>query len=244
MIERYCGGLIPAPVRDAQTQPDLELVAAIEQTVDQVTQDANRLDFSMALRGVWELIARLNKYIVVREPWVLAKSPDKRPVLDTTLYHAANALSVVASLIQPVMPETARKLGVIFASATRPWDDALKTGGLTPGLPIGKIEQLFPRIELTVEELRSNRSTPVSEQQNPAAPTTPTPAPAAAPVAAPAPSAGPSTTASRSTTFSRSICGWRESSLPRESELEEADEAVDRRRDRAANAGCRYRRGV
>jgi methionyl-tRNA synthetase len=191
MIERYCGGQIPAPVRDSQTQPDLELVAAIEQTVDQVTQDANRLDFSMALRGVWELIARLNKYIVVREPWVLAKSPDKRPVLDTTLYHAANALSVVASLIHPVMPETARKLGVIFASGTRPWDDALKTGGLTPGLPIGKIEQLFPRIELTVEELRSNRSTPVSEQQNPAAPTTPTPAAAAAPVAAPAASAAP-----------------------------------------------------
>ena len=188
MIERYCSGRIPAPVRDSQTQPDLELVAAIEQTVDQVTQDANRLDFSMALRGVWELIARLNKYIVVREPWVLAKSPDERPVLDTTLYHAANALSVVASLIQPVMPETARKLCVIFASATRPWDDALKTGGLTPGLPIGKIEQLFPRIDLTVEELRSNRSTLVSEQQNPAPPAaTPTPAPPAVPVASAAP---------------------------------------------------------
>jgi len=181
MIERYCASRIPAPVRDSETELDRELVAAIAQTVDQVTQDANRLDFSMALRGVWELIARLNKYIVVREPWVLAKSPEKRPVLDTTLYNAANALSVVASLIQPVMPETARKLGVLFASGTRRWDDALKTGGLEPGLPIGKIEQLFPRIDLTVEELRANRSTPVSEQQNPAPPVPNAPAPAAAP---------------------------------------------------------------
>jgi methionyl-tRNA synthetase len=188
MIERYCAGRIPVPVKDSETDLDVELVAAIAQTVDQVTQDANRLDFSMALRGVWELIARLNKYIVVREPWALAKSPAQRPVLDTTLYHAANALSVVASLIQPVMPETARKLGQMFASGSRPWDAALRTGGLKPGLPIGKIEQLFPRIELTVEELRSDRSTPVSEQ-NPASPapaTTPAPTPAATPAAAPA----------------------------------------------------------
>jgi methionyl-tRNA synthetase len=187
MIERYCGGRIPAPVREAEAQPDRDLVAAIAQTVDQATQDANRLDFSMALRGIWELIARLNKYIVVREPWALAKSPDKRPVLDTTLYHAATALSVVGSLIQPVMPETARKLGVLFASGSRPWDEALKTGGLEPGLPIGKIEQLFPRIELTIEELRSNRSIPVSEEQNPASaavPTTSSPAPAPTPAAA------------------------------------------------------------
>jgi methionyl-tRNA synthetase len=135
----------------------------------------------MALRGVWELIARVNKYVVVREPWALAKDPEKRQLLETTLYNAADVLSVVGGLIDPVMPETAKKIRVLFAAPERAWQ-ALAPGGLPSGQPIGKVDQLFPRIELTVDELRA-RSTDVSEQQ----PTPPAPpAAAASPAAAPA----------------------------------------------------------
>jgi methionyl-tRNA synthetase len=184
MIQRYCGGRIPAAAIAAQTEVDAELRAAVERTIDQAIRDADRFDFSMALRGVWDLIARLNKYIAVREPWALAKSAERRGVLDATLYNAANTLSVVGSLIQPVMPDTAAKLSGLLGAPLRPWNATLKTGQLEPGLAIGKIEQLFPRIELTVDELRAKGSTSVSEQ-NPAPPAS-TPPPAA-PAAAPPP---------------------------------------------------------
>jgi methionyl-tRNA synthetase len=178
MIERYCAGRVPERAAAAETPLDVELCGASAQTVRQVTDDAGRLDFSTALRGVWDLIARVNKYVVVREPWALAKSPEKRQLLETTLYNAADVLSIVGGLIDPVMPEAAKKIRVLFAAPERAWQ-ALAPGGLPAGQPIGRLDQLFPRIELTVDELRA-RSANVSEQQ----PTTP---PAAAPPAAPAP---------------------------------------------------------
>ena len=178
MIERYCAGRVPERAAAAETPLDVELCGASAQTVRQVTDDAGRLDFSTALRGVWDLIARVNKYVVVREPWALAKSPEKCQLLETTLYNAADVLSIVGGLIDPVMPEAAKKIRVLFAAPERAWQ-ALAPGGLPAGQPIGRLDQLFPRIELTVDELRA-RSANVSEQQ----PTTP---PAAAPPAAPAP---------------------------------------------------------
>jgi methionyl-tRNA synthetase len=174
-----------------QTELDVELQTAIRDAVAQVTRDAERLDFSMALRGVWDLIARVNKYVVVREPWALAKSPANRQLLETTLYHAADALGIVGRLIEPVMPETATKIRGLFEAPDRTWQ-ALEPGRLASGRPIGRIDQLFPRIELTVDELRAaatggrtDRSAHVSEQQPP----TPPAAPAAAPASAPAPAA-------------------------------------------------------
>jgi len=184
MIERYCESRVPQRTPGVEEAADVGLQTAKDRAIDDVSRDARRLDFSMALRGVWSLISEVNKYVVVREPWALAKSPEKRPLLDTTLYNAANTLNVVAALIQPVMPETARRISTIFGAQPRQWDESLKTAGLQPGQPLGKIEQLFPRIELTVEQLRANGSTAVSEQQ---------PAPAAPAPAAPAPAPAAST---------------------------------------------------
>jgi len=194
MIERYCGGIVPARAAGAETAVDAELRAASEQTIQQVTRDTGRLDFSTALRGVWDLIARVNKYVVVREPWALAKAPDKRALLEATLYNAADALSIVGELIEPAMPQTAKKIRALFGAPERAWQ-ALGPGGLPSGQAIGTIDQLFPRIELTVDELRAtanasgdrhDRSTDVSEQQPPTPPAAPAAAAPAAPAAAPA----------------------------------------------------------
>ena len=80
-----------------------------------------RFDFSGALREVWSLISDLNKYIVTREPWVLAKNPDLRPVLDATLGNAADVLRVVAALIEPVMPSTSARIRGMLGIAAENW---------------------------------------------------------------------------------------------------------------------------
>jgi methionyl-tRNA synthetase len=177
MIERYCGGRVPAAVPGVQTEVDVELLTATKETIASATKEAvDRLDFSMALRLVWDLIARVNKYIVVREPWALAKSPEKRQLLETTLYHAADVLSIVGALVEPVMPETAKKIRTLFVVPDRPWQ-SLAPSGLPSGQPIGKIEQLFPRIDLTVEELRATVSEPANpNSQNPQNPNPQNPA--------------------------------------------------------------------
>jgi methionyl-tRNA synthetase len=110
MIQRYCGGRIPdAPMQTRQTL-DTDLQAAVERTIDVVRRQFESFQITIALQETWELIRRLNKYIVEREPWALAKDPEKRATLDTTLYVAADALRVIAALIEPVMPDTAGRI--------------------------------------------------------------------------------------------------------------------------------------
>ena len=67
-------------------------------------------NFSRALENVWELISRVNKYIVENEPWVLAEKPAEARRLDSVLFHAAESLRVIAALLTPVVPKTAQNL--------------------------------------------------------------------------------------------------------------------------------------
>jgi methionyl-tRNA synthetase len=179
MIQRYCGGIVPDRPAGAQDPLDVELVRTVEQTIAGATSEAERFDFSTALRGIWELISALNKYIVAREPWSLAKSPESKPLLDATLYNAADVLRIVAALIEPVMPSTTERIRRMLGSPAETWV-GLAPGTLKSGTTLGTVEPLFPRMEHTVDQLRKMAG--AGEANPPAA----QPPAAAAPAAAPA----------------------------------------------------------
>ena len=159
MIQRYCGGVVPAP-SVAPAASDLELRLSAENTIRLATAGADAFEFSSALREIWALISTLNKYIVAREPWALAKDPASRPLLDTTLYNAADALRVVAALVDPVMPSTAARIRAMLGMAEAETWTGLAVGTLGAGNTLGPIEPLFPRMEHTVDELRKMADTP------------------------------------------------------------------------------------
>lgn len=88
-----------------------------------INESMESLRFSDALRQIWELINEANKEIDMERPWELAKTnPDHLGKLISGLL---SALSDIANLLEPFMPETSRKI-----------IDQLKTG---------KAEPLFPR---------------------------------------------------------------------------------------------------
>lgn len=189
MIVRYCDGAVPERTRGVETALDLDLQATASATIAGTLSEAARFDFSAALRGVWELISALNKYIVSREPWALAKAPASRPLLDATLYNAADALRVVAALVEPVMPQSAQRIRKMLGSPAESWLD-LQPGTLKAGTRLGPIEPLFPRMEHTVSELRAMSDSGGGPTPPPAAPTGPAPA-AGAPAPATAATGGP-----------------------------------------------------
>jgi methionyl-tRNA synthetase len=199
MIQRYCDGRVPDPATEANEDADTGFQARINTAIARTIEAATHYDFSQGLRETWELISAVNKYIVGREPWVLAKGPESRPLLNTTLYNAADALRVVAALVDPVMPGTASRIRTMLGTASESWV-GLKAGTLTPGLTLGRIDPLFPRMEHSVEELRAMATTEggSGEPAGQPAPATSQPAPAtAAPAAAPAqPPAAPAAAAS------------------------------------------------
>jgi methionyl-tRNA synthetase len=169
MIHRYREGVVPgSPAHD---ELDKRLQGDIEKTIEAVRGQFEAFQISVALQDTWDLIRSVNQYIVKREPWTLAKDPAHRATLDATLYHAADALRVTAALVDPVMPSAAERVRGMLGITQERWTD-LKPGTLKPGIRLGPTEALFPRIEKTLEELRS-MSTDQPAPQAPVAPEAP-----------------------------------------------------------------------
>jgi methionyl-tRNA synthetase len=153
MIARYCDGAVPAPA--AGDDLDRALEADIQRTIEAARGGFARFELSVALQAIWDVLVRgVNQYIVKREPWRLAKKVEDRRLLDTTLYHSADALRVIAVLVDPVMPEAAERIRRMLGLPQEQWTD-LKANTLRAGTRLGAIEPLFPRIEKDVEELRA-----------------------------------------------------------------------------------------
>jgi methionyl-tRNA synthetase len=175
MIQRYCAGKVP-PRRDSSEEAlDAELRDAAAVAIQTSLAEATRFDFSAALRATWELIGGVNRYIVSREPWSLAKTPASRDLLDTTLYNAADAVRIVAALVEPVIPQSAERIRRMLGIPQDTWVD-LRPGTLAAGASLGPIEPLFPRMEHTVDELRAMSDTPRHDAGAPAAAAPPAPA--------------------------------------------------------------------
>jgi methionyl-tRNA synthetase len=156
LIQRFCDNRIPTPDEELRArQPERDLCADADDLIGRVKGSVASFQLSVALRDVWELIGSVNRYIVLREPWKLAKNSTDRRELNTALYVAADVLSIIAELLRPFMPDAAeRTLGMLGVTPRKAAWTTLGTGQLTPGITLGPINPLFPRIEHSVEELR------------------------------------------------------------------------------------------
>ena len=187
MIQRYRESSVPVPGEGDAL--DAALRRQADSTIERVLRSFTTYQITIALQDTWDLISAVNKYIVEREPWALAKDPAQKATLDSTLYHAADTVRVIAALIDPVMPDAAMRIRRMLGIPQESWS-ALKAGTLVPGTKLASVEALFPRIEKTLEELRSMASNPT--------PTSPTPQTpdgdgvVASPVVAPATAQGAS----------------------------------------------------
>ena len=157
MIEKFNGGVIYG--RGETAGLDETLRELTQKTVASYQTSMDKMDINDALKDVWALISRANKYIDETGPWALAKRADGRSRLNTVLYNLAEVLRIVAVLIQPVMPQTAPKiwqqLGVNGDVANLALADTWE--GIPAETRIGAAEALFPRIE-TEEKLQSSKA--------------------------------------------------------------------------------------
>lgn len=157
MIDKYNGGIIPAPEQEERIDEDLVRLATT--TPAHAAKELDKLNFPGALEQIFALVGRANKYIDETTPWVLAKDDKYRPRLMSVLYNLAECIRIVTILLKPFMPALAPRvsaqLGVDLTNAT--WADAT-TWAMTPaGTKVSKGDALFPRvdpasIELPVEE--------------------------------------------------------------------------------------------
>jgi methionyl-tRNA synthetase len=145
MVGRYCDGRIPTP--GPLTEAEQTLIRSAEALPAAVFAHVQTFTLHEGLEKIMAFSSEINNYLQQTGPWRAAKQGNTDRV-NTSLYCAAEALRLVAVLLQPVMPERTaeiwRQLGwepVIPLSEALTWG-CLQAGSATsPGLP------LFPRIE-------------------------------------------------------------------------------------------------
>ena len=149
MIEKYHGGVVTH--KEGTEAVDKEFIALVNETVAGYSVAMDHMELNQAIKDVWNLIGRANKYIDETAPWILAKDPAQAERLQAVMYNLAEALRIIAILIAPFVPVTAPKiyeqLGLgkpeSFFMADAVW------GKLATGTKVQKGEPLFPRIEVT-----------------------------------------------------------------------------------------------
>ncbi len=163
LIHQNCGGRIPSGPGDST------IAQAAAVAVDSVLDSYELLNFSKALETIWGLISAVDKFIVERAPWNLAKAGDTAKLTDT-LYTAAEALRIVTALVYPVIPDSAAKIWAQLGFRTPL--DAIRTGDLewgklASGQEIEPASGVFPRadIKLMIEKMKEGEAQELARQQ-------------------------------------------------------------------------------
>jgi methionyl-tRNA synthetase len=163
LIHQNCKGQIPNGPGD----PAIAQAAKI--ATDSALDSYEWLNFSKALETIWGLISAVDKFIVERAPWNLAKSGETAKLAET-LYTAAEALRIVTALVYPVIPESAAKIWAQLGFRT-PLDAIrladLDWGKLASGQEIEPTTGVFPRadIKTMIEKMKEGEAAELVRQQ-------------------------------------------------------------------------------
>src|SRR5690625_421696 len=172
MITQYFDGEVQQ-YQVSETSVDSELETMVKETVANVEEAMENMQFSVALASIWKLISRTNKYIDETEPWKLAKDEGQKERLGNVLAHLADTLRVIAILLQPFLTEAPKEvfkqLG-INDEAMKQWDSIYELGAIKVGTKVEKGKPIFPRLDVK-EEVKTIKNlmqkTGGSEEQKP-----------------------------------------------------------------------------
>lgn len=153
MIDKYYNGNIPA--YSGQVTPfDKELEELALSVLRRVEEAMEKMEFSIALAAIWQLIGRTNKYIDETQPWMLVKDEARQAELASAMHHLAESLRFSSILVQPFMTKTPKlmweQLG-IESSALTSWESLRQFGLIPAGTKVHKAEPMFPRLDVVSE---------------------------------------------------------------------------------------------
>ncbi len=153
MIDRYFDGEIPA-FKVSETEFDASLEQTMKETVEKVEAAMDKMEFSVALSAIWELISRTNKYIDETAPWVLAKDDANKEALGNIMAHLAESLRFTGIMIQPFLTKAPSKifkqLGIEGLDITS-WEDLASLSLIPSATLVKKGDPIFPRLDVEEE---------------------------------------------------------------------------------------------
>ncbi len=154
MINKYFDGEIPS-YEGIVTPFDQDLLNVNIEVVQKYEEAMEKMEFSVALASVWQLISRTNKYIDETEPWILARDEGKRHELGSVMVHLAESLRRAAILLQPFLTQTPNKIFEqlhITDEQFQTWESLETFGNIPSQTKVAlKGKPIFPRLEMEEE---------------------------------------------------------------------------------------------
>ena len=146
MTNKYFGGVA---VNYGVSDPvDASLFEVVTSTSSKVTARMDKLRVADAITDIFTLFKRCNKYIDETAPWVLAKDESKKERLSTVMYNLIDSILIGASLLEPFMPETAKKIADSLNAPLRTMDQVSTMGTYPSGNKVTDQPQiLFARVD-------------------------------------------------------------------------------------------------
>ena len=126
---------------------DREMYMAAAETKSLVGHAMGEFAFQKALAELWSFIGAVNRYVDTNAPWALAKDPAKRRRLERVLCTLADSLGFLGIMLDPFLPDAARKIRLALGQSAPPTLEAAVVGRLTSVPRATKISGLFPRVD-------------------------------------------------------------------------------------------------
>ena len=121
---------------------DTQMKEKIDETYKEVSEYIESLEFKKACSKIIELIEMGNKYYDERKPWIQKRENIEE--FNNTIYTCTNIIANLSNLIEPIMPQTSKRLREYLKIERPLW----KQIQIKEKISLGNIEILFERIDI------------------------------------------------------------------------------------------------
>ena len=169
MSNKYFGGVVNNAGVAEEVDEDLKKV--VLETQVKASNKMDDLRVADAITEIFTMFKRCNKYIDETMPWALAKDEEKKARLETVLYNLIESITIGASLLEPFMPETSKKILEQLNTQARAFDDMTEFGKYPSGNKVTeKPEILFARLDIKdvmpkVEEIQAKQKAEAAPEE-------------------------------------------------------------------------------
>ena len=144
LIYKNCDQAIPTP--DEFHEKDTKLLNDSYKAISEIRNCIDNQSLKQALEQIIILSNNANVYIDEEAPWKLKSTDGKR--MCTVLYVISETIRIIAILLQPFIPDTAKNILDYFSIKQRSFDALSKSYSINSGIVLNKPEIFFEKIEI------------------------------------------------------------------------------------------------
>ena len=143
-IYKHCEATIPAATKSLPQ--DEELLSYAYSAFARMKDEMDKYALHAAIGVIQDLAHKANEYVDHNAPWALRKTDQER--MKSVLYVLAEVIRTIALMLQPIVPESSKKMLDQLEINNRIFDALSASSALVSGAKINKPEGVFPRIVL------------------------------------------------------------------------------------------------